>query len=656
MVDHDSPLLVTGATGFLGSHFVYHALRSGARVEALVRARDDDEARARILEALARAAAGYCEAVDLERMMTRVDVLRGDICEPLCGVDPASRPASRGAPSGAWHFAASLSFEARHRERILVHNFGGTCNTLALAAALGARRFVHVSTAYAAGTRSGTIAEVLHADVPGFNNSYEESKHAAESEVLARCAALGLDARVVRPSIVVGPSTTRRSGGTDNGMYGFIREIHRMREALRNVGRPLRVRGDLTTPVNLVPVDWVAEELWQLHGEDFPGGPFYHLTSARGPTVEEALGSLSELLELPGFDVRAVEEAEMTPLEQVFNRRTVFYSSYLRAPKTFERARPARGDVGATGCREYMRMFLRELAAETGDLGFSRATVRSFDDFPLVAFRSGAPKSPPVVLINAYGMPFELMAPLGRQLADGLRVITWESRGAPGLSGELVAERCRSDTHARDLAAILVAEGCGPAHIIGWCTGAPVAVKFAELFPTSVRTLTLLNGAFPLAGLPRTPFQESMRSLMPKVAASLDAARFYHRVVFGGEHGGDERAQVSRVLGEVDPSLVHLTSLSFRSPAALHRYALLLREFFAELDEREPPSVTAPTLVLTGTNDQVADPVAAAAVGAQIPGARQIEMTGGDHYSMYFDPAVGRMIAGFIAEAEPQRS
>lgn len=142
--DSSTLLFVTGATGFLGSHFIYHALKAGARVEALVRADSDAHARERIGAALAAAAAAYCEAFDLEQALARVEVLRGDICQAGCGVDLTVRPVGRGVPTSAWHFAASLSFEARQRSMIFEHNFGGTCNVLDLAVTLGVRRFIHV--------------------------------------------------------------------------------------------------------------------------------------------------------------------------------------------------------------------------------------------------------------------------------------------------------------------------------------------------------------------------------------------------------------------------------------------------------------------------------------------------------------------------------
>ncbi|MDC0719070.1 AMP-binding protein [Nannocystis bainbridge] len=139
------------------------------------------------------------------------------------------------------------------------------------------------------------------------------------------------------------------------------------------------------------------------------------------------------------------------------------------------------------------------------------------------------------------------------------------------------------------------------------------------------------------------------------LAVTLGVRRFIHvhHVVFGGggERDGEARDQVSHVLGEIDPSLVHLASMPFRSPVALHRYALLLREFFAESASGPPPSITAPTLVMTGAADEVAHPAAAAAIGAAIPHASSLVLPDGDHYSMYFDPSIAQTIHDFIAAA-----
>ncbi|MBZ5711684.1 alpha/beta fold hydrolase [Nannocystis pusilla] len=101
----------------------------------------------------------------------------------------------------------------------------------------------------------------------------------------------------------------------------------------------------------------------------------------------------------------------------------------------------------------------------------------------------------------------------------------------------------------------------------------------------------------------------------------------------------------------IDPSLVHLASMPFRSPVALHRHAILLREFFAESASCPPPSITAPTLVVTGAADEVAHPAAAAAIGAAIPHASSIVLPDGDHYSMYFNPTIAQSIHDFIAAA-----
>ena len=114
-----------------------------------------------------------------------------------------------------WHFAASLRFEKAHSSELMADNVGGTRNAMATARAIGARRFVYISTAYSCGAAEGSVGEELHSLAGPFNNAYEESKCQAEHVVMAESSSLGLQSIIVRPSIVVGPSTTWRTGGSE---------------------------------------------------------------------------------------------------------------------------------------------------------------------------------------------------------------------------------------------------------------------------------------------------------------------------------------------------------------------------------------------------------------------------------------------------------
>ena len=83
---------------------------------------------------------------DRRRYRARVQALHGDL---TLGVRPPDAPVDV-----VCHCAASISFDLPLEEAREI-NVEGTRAMLALARAAGARRFVHVSTAYVAGTHAG---------------------------------------------------------------------------------------------------------------------------------------------------------------------------------------------------------------------------------------------------------------------------------------------------------------------------------------------------------------------------------------------------------------------------------------------------------------------------------------------------------------------
>lgn len=274
------PLLLTGATGFLGMELLVRYLeRTERTVYALVRARDDAEAQARLRAAVAR----VVEAPG--RFDHRVLAIRGDVALPGLGVPRSRRLALAESVTEVVHAAASVSFTLPLAEAREV-NVEGTRRLLELAQLCAAhgelRRFSHVSTAYVAGTATGVFDEDDHDVGQGFRNSYERTKW--EAEQLVRAWADRVPVQIFRPSIVVGEQTTGWTAAF-NVIYGPLR-AYATGEAL-----PV-VPGRRSAPVDVVPVDYVADAIVALASRPQGAGRTYSLAAG------ERASSVGELVEL----------------------------------------------------------------------------------------------------------------------------------------------------------------------------------------------------------------------------------------------------------------------------------------------------------------------------------------------------------------------
>ena len=255
-------VLLTGATGFLGMEVLVRLLeRTDRDVVCVVRASDADAAQAR-LDGVLRQLYG-----DGSHYSGRVQALPGDL---TAGVEAPDTEIEI-----VCHCAASIAFDLPLDEARAI-NVEGTRTMLALAQATGARRFVHVSTAYVAGTHVGEFGE----DMLGteFRNTYEQTKSEAERLV---SEVAGMEVAIARPSIVMGESDT---GWTPafNVLYWPLRAF------ARGLFEQVPARPD--GRVDVVPVDYVADGIFKLIESDATG-TFNLVSGAHAATVDE----LSEL-------------------------------------------------------------------------------------------------------------------------------------------------------------------------------------------------------------------------------------------------------------------------------------------------------------------------------------------------------------------------
>jgi nucleoside-diphosphate-sugar epimerase len=168
-----SRLLVTGASGFVGSHLCERLRTRGMPLAAAVRRKQrEDQIEVGDLNAdtaWSGALAG-CDAV--VHLAARVHVMNDAAADPL----------------------------RAFREV----NVDGTMNLARQAAQTGVRRFVFVSSIKVNGEETqGT--PFTHADIPAPSDPYGQSKHEAELRLRELEAASGMQVAIVRPPLIYGP-------------------------------------------------------------------------------------------------------------------------------------------------------------------------------------------------------------------------------------------------------------------------------------------------------------------------------------------------------------------------------------------------------------------------------------------------------------------
>lgn len=173
------PMLVTGATGFVGSAVVRTLLEAGQRVRALV------------------------------RTTSRLDNLRGLDIETATGdlCAPESLVAAVQGCRGVFHVAADYRMWVPRPSEIYATNVRGSRNLLLAAARAGVQRIVYTSSVATLGSnKDGTPAdEDTPASYEDMIGHYKRSKFLAERKVRALAKIHGLDVVIVNPAAPVGP-------------------------------------------------------------------------------------------------------------------------------------------------------------------------------------------------------------------------------------------------------------------------------------------------------------------------------------------------------------------------------------------------------------------------------------------------------------------
>ena len=337
---------ITGGTGSLGRELIPRVLQSDldAEIVLLLRGRDPGEVSTRLASL-----SEFLRRCTDPASLGRVRAAAGDVTLPGLGLAVDASESLRRRVTHIIHAGASIRLNQPIEDARRINRLG-TCETLTFAERCpNLRRFAHVSTAYVAGDRTGTIREDELREGQRFLNAYEQSKCEAEEIVRLRRGCLPIS--IFRPSIIVGDST---DGHTCN--FGTL--YHPLKLIARGLLR--EIPGDPRAPLDLVPVDYVADCIVRLTQAPPRECATYHVAAGLMGAVPVA-ELVSTVLTHCGRGIPVAPRFVRADLRQrAGGHELSCFFQYLSGSKNFDDS-TLRRDLGARASCPAAREFLPRL-------------------------------------------------------------------------------------------------------------------------------------------------------------------------------------------------------------------------------------------------------------------------------------------------------
>jgi len=344
-------VLLTGATGFLGSHIAAEVIQRGYPLWVICRPNKHLTGRERFNRIL--------DWLGVKpRDPSRVRVLEGFLDRPNLGLDQNQEDEILDHVDEIIHCASNTSFSERKKAEVEKANITGLRNVLDLAEKSRCCFFHHLSTAYVAGKREGVCREDP-VETGAFTNVYEESKYRGEQMVAERCPREGIRWGIYRPSIVYGDSRTGKSLSF-RALYYPVRTVLYFKnlyqtDMLEQNGRrakemgvrmeadgtirlPLRVEVNPQGGINLIPVDFFVQAFMAVWEDSLEGGVF-HLVNPKPKRIEDLIEYTQRLFRITGIRAVSAEDFQKiprNPLEILLETFLEAYQPYIRDQRVFD--------------------------------------------------------------------------------------------------------------------------------------------------------------------------------------------------------------------------------------------------------------------------------------------------------------------------------
>ncbi|HEY9262125.1 NAD-dependent epimerase/dehydratase family protein [Chitinophaga sp.] len=310
-------ILVTGGTGFLGSHLIRALVAAGKPVRALYRQQPSPR---------------------LQDISDKIEWVPGDILDIFTLEDALV------GVTQVYHCAAIVSFQAADKDRLLKINVEGTANVVNMSLDAGVKKLLYVSSVAAIGRarENAAINEECEWEDSKNNSRYSISKFQGEMEVW-RGMAEGLDAVIVNPSIILGAGFWDDGSGAllknawkefpyyTEGVNGFVDVLDVVQAMIQLMDSDIHAERFILSadnwgyqrlfttmahalgrkPPHIAAKPWMAEVVWRLEkvkGMITGKHPLVTKETARTAQMKVNYENTKVLNALPGFQFRPLED------------------------------------------------------------------------------------------------------------------------------------------------------------------------------------------------------------------------------------------------------------------------------------------------------------------------------------------------------------
>jgi nucleoside-diphosphate-sugar epimerase len=258
-------IILTGATGVLGSHIMYEILELfiNTKIEGklflIVRNKGKIAAVDRVNELLS---SNYTPKILREKGIKKLHEYLEVIDTDLASIHADFSDKIKGAYFIHSAGYVNLSTDVVHRDKIFDQNTTITKNIFNLFHPF-IKKFIYIGTAFSSGERKGLIENDFHNldFIPEHRNAYENAKFHSENFIADRCKEIGLPYQILRPSVIGGKMLSEENNNfiSKYMVFYLLAKFFHFTAQRRSEQENVRFIINEDTGLNIIPVDYVAK-------------------------------------------------------------------------------------------------------------------------------------------------------------------------------------------------------------------------------------------------------------------------------------------------------------------------------------------------------------------------------------------------------------